>query len=304
MRLSNGDVLFDWPLNQHIITAGWLYSDGSIHHALDFRSAVGNNTIPAEKGKVSLVQYWDGKTKTGMQSYGNLVIIDHELYDGMKLQTYYGHLNDIQVKQGEIVNEGQVFAHTGNSGNSTGPHLHFEVRLNGQRVNPLNWLDDDFTKAYSYVNLGTYTSVVRPKNEEEESTMDLKSDTFKIGPAGTNDKNSVKEVAASLGINSFSEGDYIVVGPMSGNDRTTIYNKAISLSLGCYDYVPSNSDGNSTDENTGNQTIDITPILEKLEKLENQITQGFEQSQKNYEVMESSIKLISDKLSAAGNAMQ
>lgn len=73
---------------------------------------------------------------------------------------------------------------------------------------------------------------------KEEPEMDLKSDTFKIGPAGTNDKNAVAEVADKLGIKNFVEGDYIIVGPMSGQDRITIYDAAKSKSLGCVDYEP------------------------------------------------------------------
>ena len=52
MRLSNGDVLLHWPLAQHIITAGWLYNDGSLHRALDFRAAVGTPVYAAEGGTV------------------------------------------------------------------------------------------------------------------------------------------------------------------------------------------------------------------------------------------------------------
>lgn len=73
---------------------------------------------------------------------------------------------------------------------------------------------------------------------KEETTVELKSDTFKVGPAGTNDRAAVKEVADRLKINNFEEWDYIIVGPMSGEDRVEIYEKAQSLSLGCEDYMP------------------------------------------------------------------
>ena len=162
MRLSNGEVLFSWPLVAHTITAGWYYSDGKLHRAIDLRAAVGTPVYAAEDGTVDWVQAWNGHSTSGDQSYGNLVRIRHADYNGGKLQTLYAHLKESKVKYGQAVKEGELIGYSGNTGNSTGPHLHFEVRLNGARCNPLNWLDDDFSCAYSTVRLGSYTSVKRP----------------------------------------------------------------------------------------------------------------------------------------------
>ena len=162
MRLSNGEALFSWPLATHTITAGWTYSGGKLHRAIDLRAAVGTPVYAAEDGTVDWVQTWDGRSTRGDQSYGNLVRIRHADYNGGKLQTLYAHLKESKVKYGQTVKEGELIGYSGNTGNSTGPHLHFEVRLNGTRYNPLNWLDDDFTCAYSTVRLGEYTSVERP----------------------------------------------------------------------------------------------------------------------------------------------
>ena len=162
MRLSNKEVLFAWPLATHTITAGWYYSDGKLHRAIDLRAAVGTPVYAAEDGTVDWVQAWDGHSTSGDQSYGNLVRIRHTDYNGGKLQTLYAHLKESKVKYGQAVKEGELIGYSGNTGNSTGPHLHFEVRLNGTRCNPLNWLDDDFSVARSTVRLGSYTSVKRP----------------------------------------------------------------------------------------------------------------------------------------------
>lgn len=169
-RLSNGSVLMVWPVSDHRITAGWTYSDGSAHGALDFGIADGNPVIAAEDATVNWVQKWDGRTKTGNQSYGNVVKILHDTYNNKRLETLYAHLKTILVKNGERVKAGQIIGYSGNTGNSTGPHLHFEVRLNGVKCNPLNWLDNDFYKAYSTVKLGNYQSVQAPKDLETEST--------------------------------------------------------------------------------------------------------------------------------------
>lgn len=69
MRLSNGDVLFAWPLDNHIVTAGWTYNDGSAHNAIDLRAALKTPVYAAEDGTVNWVQHWDWHTLTGDQSY-------------------------------------------------------------------------------------------------------------------------------------------------------------------------------------------------------------------------------------------
>lgn len=155
MRLSNGEVLLAWPLAQHIITQGWFYNDGSMHRAIDLRTQIGNtSTQPvyaAEDGTVDQVQDWDGHTKTGIQSYGNMVRIKHAPYKGGVLQTRYAHLSRYCVKLGQQVKEGELIGYSGTTGNVFGAHLHFEVILNGSRTNPLVWLDSDFTTASSQV---------------------------------------------------------------------------------------------------------------------------------------------------------
>lgn len=151
MRLSDGEVLLRWPLAQHIITQGWYYNDGSLHQAIDLRTLIDNMYIrpvyAAEDGTVDQTQDWDGHTRTGMQSYGNMVRIRHAPYKGGVLQTRYAHLSRYCVKYGQQVNEGDLIGFSGTTGNVFGAHLHFEVILNGSRTNPLVWLDGDFTTA-------------------------------------------------------------------------------------------------------------------------------------------------------------
>jgi murein DD-endopeptidase MepM/ murein hydrolase activator NlpD len=72
-------------------------------------------------------------------SYGKFVVIDH----GYGYQTAYGHLNDFNVRQGQYVTKGQVIASVGSTGRSTSPHLHYEVRVNGQPVDPTDYFFED-----------------------------------------------------------------------------------------------------------------------------------------------------------------
>lgn len=153
MRLANGDVVFFWPLALHVLTAGWLYSDGSTHSAIDLRAAVGTPVYAAEDGTVEQTQDWDGHTKTGMQSYGIMCRIRHADYQGGALSTRYAHLSRLCVQRGEQVREGQLIGYSGETGNCFGAHLHFEVIWKEVRRNPLCWLDADFTCA----NSGVYT---------------------------------------------------------------------------------------------------------------------------------------------------
>lgn len=178
MRLSNGEVLLAWPLAQHIITQGWFYNDGSLHQAVDLRTQIDNMYIrpvyAAEDGTVDQTQDWDGHTRTGMQSYGNMVRIKHAPYKGSVLQTRYAHLSSYCVKYGQQVKEGDLIGFSGTTGNVFGAHLHFEVILGGKRTNPLVWLDNDFTTASGQVftyRPGEHTvekpaDAARPSGEE------------------------------------------------------------------------------------------------------------------------------------------
>ena len=219
MILESGEWIFNWPLAEHIITAGWFYSDGSEHRALDFRAAVGTPVFGVA-GVVDWVQKWDGKTKTGNQSYGNLVRIRcNAKYKGKTVYCLYAHLSAVNVTVGEQISDGQMIGLTGNTGNSTGPHLHFEVRLNGQRVNPLNWLDADFTVANGYVKLGEYTSVKRPEEKRKLQTMCIIDATDDIAAKAEELGLPVTTVTAKL------------IGPASDGDAMTLW--GMSKSSGC-----------------------------------------------------------------------
>lgn len=106
-------------------------SDGSYHGALDLcvsGGSYGKNISAAEAGTVITASYhW---------SYGNYVVVDH----GNGLSTLYAHCSSLAVGAGQSVSKGQTIAYVGSTGNSTGPHLHFEVRINGSRVNPANYI--------------------------------------------------------------------------------------------------------------------------------------------------------------------
>jgi len=100
------------------------------HSGIDFGAPTGTPIYAAEGGVVLVSQWWG--------SYGNCVIIDH----GNGLWTVYGHIRKggLLVDKGETVKKGQKIAEVGNTGNSTGPHLHFEVRKNEVAVNPGGYL--------------------------------------------------------------------------------------------------------------------------------------------------------------------
>lgn len=105
------------------------YFKGWRHTGLDIACPWGSALFAADSGRVSRVQY--GKT-----GYGYNVIIDH----GGGIQTLYGHMSAIDVVVGQYVGKGEVIGAEGSTGRSTGPHLHFEVRVNGAMVNPLSYI--------------------------------------------------------------------------------------------------------------------------------------------------------------------
>ena len=97
------------------------------HIALDFGVPVGTPVKATMDGKV-VYSSWNN------EGYGNLLIVENGPY-----RTYFAHLSEFNVKAGDQIHAGQIVAHTGNTGNSTGPHLHYEIRKNGTQINPANF---------------------------------------------------------------------------------------------------------------------------------------------------------------------
>ena len=119
-----GNGTLQRPVKSGVITATMYYSSGVYHGALDYGIPVGTNVYAAAEGVV-LVAGWSNS------GYGNYVCLQHS--NGMR--TYYAHGNGtFYVKPGDVVQRGQLIMLSGNTGRSTGPHLHFEVR-----VSPYNW---------------------------------------------------------------------------------------------------------------------------------------------------------------------
>ena len=100
----------------------------SAHTGLDIATSTGTPVVAAASGTVTF-SGWKG-------SYGYLMVITHS--NGV--QTYYGHCSKLYYSAGQTVSQGQKIAAVGNTGNSTGPHLHFEIRINGVAYNPQNYL--------------------------------------------------------------------------------------------------------------------------------------------------------------------
>ena len=122
-----------WPVSSRYITStmGGRASPGGIgstnHKGTDIGRVGYTSSIYASKaGTVIVSQY--------SSSYVNYVVISH----GTGNTTLYAHMSSLKVSVGQYVNQGDVIGITGSTGNSTGPHLHFEVTENGVRVNPLN----------------------------------------------------------------------------------------------------------------------------------------------------------------------
>ncbi len=110
------------------ITSKYGYRSSGFHTGLDIATSLGTPIHAAAAGTVTYAG-WKG-------SYGNLVIIDH----GNGYQTYYAHCSAIYVSPGQSVTTDTTISAVGSTGNSTGPHLHLEIRINGSTVNPQNYL--------------------------------------------------------------------------------------------------------------------------------------------------------------------
>lgn len=121
------DQGFIWPLNGNI-TSYYGPRWGRMHTGIDIDGSTGQPIVASKAGRVILAQYYSG--------YGNAVIIDH----GGGIATLYAHMSRFNTSVGTVVSQGQVVGYVGCTGSCTGDHLHFEVRVNGEPVDPLNYL--------------------------------------------------------------------------------------------------------------------------------------------------------------------
>lgn len=125
--------IMSWPV-QGKITSPFGYRTHPIlktkelHTGIDIAAKSGTTVVAANAGTV-IKSGWNN-------SYGNLLMLDH----GGSIVTLYAHNSSLLVKVGDVVSKGQAVSKVGSTGMSTGPHLHFEVRVNGQYKNPMEWL--------------------------------------------------------------------------------------------------------------------------------------------------------------------
>ena len=100
-----------------------------MHNGVDFAAGTGTDIFAPADGTVIRAGWASG--------YGNVIYIQHEF----GIETRYGHLSRIRVKKGQRVSRGQHIGDMGNTGRSTGTHLHYEVRVNDKPVNPMNYIE-------------------------------------------------------------------------------------------------------------------------------------------------------------------
>ena len=117
-----------WPVSGPVTGAFGETRPGHIHAGIDIAVPIGTPVRAAASGRVAIAGWVGG--------YGNYTCIQHS----GSLSTCYGHQNSIGVSVGQSVSQGQVIGASGNTGHSTGPHVHFETRINGTPVSPMNYL--------------------------------------------------------------------------------------------------------------------------------------------------------------------
>lgn len=118
---------YSWPL-KGTITSEFGMRSGVFHQGIDIAAPEGTYVAAFMSGTV-VYSGWEG-------GYGNMVVIDH----GYGIKSYYGHNLTLLVTVGQVVNMNQHISEVGSTGDSTGPHCHFEIRMNGTPINPQDYL--------------------------------------------------------------------------------------------------------------------------------------------------------------------
>ena len=128
LSVPKNKVKFLWPV-EGVLTSGFGTRRGNFHTGIDLAAPIGT---PVRCSATGTVIYANNKQR----NYGNLVIVEHD----HKFITLYAHLSVMMVHEGDRVRKGEVIAKVGNTGRSTGPHLHFEIRYNREATDPMQLL--------------------------------------------------------------------------------------------------------------------------------------------------------------------
>lgn len=155
---------FCFPMKKIKVNSPYGPRSGRYHNGIDLDLTVGDTIYAMFSGKVRYAKYNSG-------GYGNLVILRH--YNG--LETYYAHLSKFFVSPNELVSVGQPIALGGNTGRSTGPHLHMEVRFYEEPINPAEIIDFErlqLRKENLFLHKGLFRPGARPSDEIEVFSPD------------------------------------------------------------------------------------------------------------------------------------
>ena len=128
-NIGIGTGSFVHPVSGYTFTSAFKWRWGRLHSGVDLAVPEGTPVRASDNGKVILAE-------NSGDGYGNYIILDH----GNGFKTLYGHNSALCVSVGDIVSQGDLIAYSGNTGNSTGPHLHFEIHLDDEKVDPERFL--------------------------------------------------------------------------------------------------------------------------------------------------------------------
>lgn len=124
-----GIAFLNKPTRGGYLTSSYGERWNSFHKGIDIGGTIGDDVLVALDGEVTYAEFNNG-------GYGNLIIVKHD----NDMTTYYGHLDNFYVKVGDLVKKGDIIGALGNTGFSTGPHLHFELRVGGNPVDPYDYI--------------------------------------------------------------------------------------------------------------------------------------------------------------------
>jgi len=181
---NDSQLDFSFPMKKIKVNSHYGPRSGRYHNGIDLDLRVGDTIYAVFSGKVRYAKYNSG-------GFGNLVIIRH--YNG--LETYYAHLSKFLVSPNQTVKVGQPIALGGNTGRSTGPHLHLEVRFYEEPINPEEIIDFERLKLRKE-NLFLHKQLFRPGAKPSDEVEVLSSDQLVSQPYSQSIENSTALVIA------------------------------------------------------------------------------------------------------------